>query len=378
MKSVKKASNLFLVFATLCAVVFGLQLFNPGVALAYRRVCDGFSCWTVICDKHSDCGTNGYTGGQYCQGNEIFQNYTTYTCNSPGGAYSSCTSATVSQKQQTCSYNQPYCVNGKCSNQQSSYCTSNYSKKCVGNSVYWFDSCGKQGGIVQSCSGYQTCLNGLCNDTNQAAQQSYNPHALKGCVYNSVYWYDSYGTENDLYQNCNSTSATCSNGQCIGGKAATYTPPPPPPKGFTPPPYQQPSQPNPYQYKTTFIPHYKTDCFQNNIFWYDSAGGVQDVYKNCVDSDPCTLDTCEKGQCKNEIKCGGSTCDVDTVEFAKSCPEQARTLAATKPKNQENTPTSQDAAKTDPFKNKVAIIIFGLIVLGILFVVIFRNVSKKV
>jgi hypothetical protein len=41
-------------------------------------------------------------------------------------------------------------------------CTDHYSKKCVGNDVYWYDSCSAKQQLYQSCTANQTCTNGSC------------------------------------------------------------------------------------------------------------------------------------------------------------------------------------------------------------------------
>ncbi len=86
-------------------------------------------------------------------------------------------------------------------------CTPNTSLKCVGNSVYNFDSCGNQGSVYQQCSSDQQCTNGQC--VNNCID-----HSSKRCSNNSVYWYDSCGTKQDVYQQCGSNQI-CQNGQCI-------------------------------------------------------------------------------------------------------------------------------------------------------------------
>ena len=49
----------------------------------------------------------------------------------------------------------------KCGNSAPT-CTPNASKQCVGNSVYYFDSCNHQGSLFQTCSANQICQNGQC------------------------------------------------------------------------------------------------------------------------------------------------------------------------------------------------------------------------
>ncbi|MDP2741764.1 MAG: discoidin domain-containing protein, partial [bacterium] len=44
------------------------------------------------------------------------------------------------------------------------HCTTHASKRCVGNAVYWFDSCGNQEGQFQACTSGQACQNTQCVD----------------------------------------------------------------------------------------------------------------------------------------------------------------------------------------------------------------------
>lgn len=99
-----------------------------------------------------------------------------------------------------CTGNQT-CQNGQCVNS----CTPNASQKCVGNSVYWFDSCGSQQGLIYSCIGGQTCQNGQC--VNNCFSHSYQK-----CVGNAIYWFNSCGAQDGFVQYC---SYGCSGGSCI-------------------------------------------------------------------------------------------------------------------------------------------------------------------
>lgn len=357
----RRVGSLILVFATLGAMVFVVQLFTPQEALAYRRVCDSYSCWTVACDKHSDCGTNGYTGGPFCQGNEIYQNYINYTCNSPGGAYSSCTNTTTAQRQQTCPSNQP-CSNGKCVDQKSNqYCAYHASKKCVGSDVYWFDSCGKQQEV------YHTCATGSCSNGACAAYTGSGD--IKGCIYNKVYSYDSYGNQQGVYQDCSITGATCQDGKCVGGGTTSYTPPP----AYKPPPAQIPAK--------TYIKHYSTDCFNNDVYWLDSGRNTQDIYKSCNDNNQCTQDTCQEGQCKNTLQCDSATCKNSLPDYTQYCQTEAEREALAQQKEQEEQQKNQSLPKKSPVINIFSqwyVWVIILAVLAILFIIIFRGFSSKV
>ena len=70
--------------------------------------------------------------------------YLNFPCNGSCVTNADCTSPNV-------------CNSGKCG----PACTQNVSQKCVGSSVYNFDSCGTQGSLVQNCS------NGCNSNTNQ-------------------------------------------------------------------------------------------------------------------------------------------------------------------------------------------------------------------
>ncbi|MBI3631374.1 MAG: PKD domain-containing protein, partial [Candidatus Staskawiczbacteria bacterium] len=51
-------------------------------------------------------------------------------------------------------------------------CTANVTQRCVGNAVYWYDSCGNQQGLIQTCSYNQTCSNGSCIQQNYLTVQT--------------------------------------------------------------------------------------------------------------------------------------------------------------------------------------------------------------
>ncbi|MBI3337395.1 MAG: hypothetical protein HY005_02090 [Candidatus Staskawiczbacteria bacterium] len=114
-------------------------------------------------------------------------------------------------------------------------CSSNFMQKCVGNSIFWFDSCGNQQTWIKDC------FNG------------------------------------------------CQDGYCIN---------------YLPPPY---------------VKYYQKTCTNNNLYWHDSNGAIGDLYKNCSDNNKCTNDSCSGGQCLNNLKCDGSTCQKESSDYCSSC-----------------------------------------------------------
>ncbi|MDO8530343.1 MAG: hypothetical protein Q7S10_02995 [bacterium] len=136
---------------------------------ASNQTCNNGSCTnvTIACSSNSDCGSNSYIGSNFCNGNSIYRNFQTWTCNNAGTGSSYCSSSTAQQLQQNCTGNQT-CNGGVC-NTTVTPCTSHASYRCSGNGVYWFNSCGVQEELYQACTGNQTCPAGGNACVNQAA-----------------------------------------------------------------------------------------------------------------------------------------------------------------------------------------------------------------
>lgn len=122
-------------------------------------------------------------------------------------------------------------------------------------------------------------------------------HAYKLCVGNNVYWYSGCHQQQDLYITC-SAGQTCQYGQCLN-----YVPAP------------TPIQPN-YQ------PYFRTSCYNNSVYWYDSLGAVSGLNKNCNDNNSCTQDSCSNSACANTLNCNGSTCAKGSEDHKKYCPQE--------------------------------------------------------
>ncbi|MCX6721228.1 MAG: hypothetical protein NT026_01345 [Candidatus Staskawiczbacteria bacterium] len=186
----------------------------------------------ITCSSNSQCGTNALTGSLFCQGNSVYQNYITYTCNNPGTASSTCSNSTAPQLQSNCTGNQT-CSNGSCNtnqsninvscyaspnpvniNQQVSFIcnvsggtgsyTYSWSGACTGSSSVCttsFSYPGTQTATALVTSGSQTnstsasvTING---NNNYCTQNSY-----QRCSGNYLYWYDSCGKQQGNGQYC--------------------------------------------------------------------------------------------------------------------------------------------------------------------------------
>lgn len=125
-----------------------------------------------------------------------------------------------------------------------------------------------------------------------AVGENCTPYATKQCISNISYWHNSCGALQSIYQNCNTTNQLCQSGQCVDKP----TPPPAP-----------------------VTSHARTACYNNNIYWYNSQGGLQEMQKSCSDTNTCTVDSCSQNKCSNTLKCDGSTCAVNSADYNQHC-----------------------------------------------------------
>ncbi len=128
-----------------------------------------------------------------------------------------------------------------------------------------------------------------------AASASCTPNASKQCISNIVYWYNSCGVLETVAQNCNKTNQICQNATCVdkpttGGNGGGNT-----------------------------AQHVAKSCYNGNLYWFNSQGMVNDLYKTCNDNNSCTQDNCGGNQCVNQLKCDGSTCATGSADYTKYC-----------------------------------------------------------
>jgi len=163
----------------------------------------------AVCNTNADCGTNGYFNSNYCSGNNVYRDFRTWTCNNAGTANAYCSSAITSNLQTSCSSNQT-CNTGSCNTNVTS-CTSHATSRCDSGGVYWFDSCGNRQELYQACTGNQYCSGNTCvnNNNNQCTS-----HSQMRCNGSQVQWYDSCGNAQEVVQTCSNTQY-CSGNTCI-------------------------------------------------------------------------------------------------------------------------------------------------------------------
>lgn len=168
-------------------------------------------------------------------------------------------------------------------------------QQCNGNYLYWYDSCGNQQETIQYCQ--NGCYNNSCSYNNYNNNCTY--HAYKLCIGNNVYWYSGCNQQQDLYVACGA-SQICNDplnyGQC------SYAQPVP--------------NSNPYP---PYVVYNSVACHNNSLYWYDSMGVSTGLYKNCTDSNSCTVDACSNNKCVNTLKCDGSTCATNSADYNVYC-----------------------------------------------------------
>ena len=95
----------------------------------------------------------------------------------------------------------------------SEFCKKHEKQGCVGNSVFWFDSCGNREEFVESCPSGQVCNEGKC-------EKDCKQNANKKCGDDDkIYWLDSCGKKGQLHFDCrdNLVRNQCKNSQCCIG-----------------------------------------------------------------------------------------------------------------------------------------------------------------
>jgi len=158
----------------------------------------------ITCLNNSECGTNAFTGAPFCNGNNVFQNFLTYTCNNPGTIQSSCSITSIPLSSQNCTAGQ-VCSNGACvpvACSSDSQCGTNGfvgGLFCTGNSVfqnYITFTCHSPGTpqsscsssttsqLNQNCGANQICQNGacVCNTKNGKTFSLSDPFVIRDYV----------------------------------------------------------------------------------------------------------------------------------------------------------------------------------------------------
>jgi mannan endo-1,4-beta-mannosidase len=86
-----------------------LKVYN--YARPYSEIEESYKDYFGLCTTNNDCGIDGFTGNTVCVDDDVYQNYTAYSCNNPGPDNSSCSTNETLQIVETCLNG---CVSGLC------------------------------------------------------------------------------------------------------------------------------------------------------------------------------------------------------------------------------------------------------------------------
>lgn len=265
-----------------------------GDACSWQRSCQDGTCkcpadqadcsgTCTFLGTDSDCSKcrDACSGGTYCQEG---------TCRCPPGQTDCSGTCTTLGTDSDCSRCSDRCLNGQACQSGQCQCVSNHHRECFGENLYWFDSCGVQEQVAQTCDcGCQessctccpTCApcrttsssdgcGGTCsaNCTGTCSGSTCcSSNAYKSCYGGNLYWYDSCGNRGTRASTC---ECGCSGDVC-----------------------------------TTCCPHKTKACYGGSVYWYDSCGNREELYQGCADG--CSNGSCCTSTCSQEgkVTCSG-------------------------------------------------------------------------
>jgi len=282
---------------------------NPGTIESYCSH-DNITCFHDI-----DCGTNGFVGYEFCQINDVFQDFLEWNCENPGSVDSSCTFNTEGLLTEECSST---CENGSCvecvvdDDCSDSWYSGNYCGgsgdvfhnhnfyTCESNTcVQDYDSV-----LVEECS--DICVFDECVDVECSSDSDCGLDGFEGalfCETNNIFQnFKDWTCENPgtVFSSCIDTTTptlledcesgeTCINGECVED-AECY----------------EDSDCQDSWYSANYCSG-SGDVFHNyNFYTCESNTCVQDYDSVLVDecSDICVFDECVEVECFDNSECG--------------------------------------------------------------------------
>ncbi|MEE9525778.1 MAG: cellulase family glycosylhydrolase [Candidatus Woesearchaeota archaeon] len=209
-------------------------------------ICGSGACHYVECFADFECGNNSWIGNTSCNGDDVWQDYRSYTCSNPATPPASCGYSDDYVLKETCT---DTCSGGSCVDVEcysDSECGTDAwlnNEYCSGNEIwdtYRTNTCSNPGTASASCSysdvdqSKQTCGD-LCENATCVGVECYNDAECgtdswigsESCNVDDVWQdYREYSCLNpgtasascsssDVYQEKEVCSDTCSSGSCI-------------------------------------------------------------------------------------------------------------------------------------------------------------------
>ena len=165
-----------------CGFSGGCLKWGAGSACPSGQICHDGNCVAACAPK--TCAAQGYACGSWDDG-----------C----GATINCG---------TCSDGKT-CSAGKCV----ANCASRASKKCDGNILYWYNSCGVQEGLAENCGTDEMSSNYRCAG-NQIQRQVFRRGCSEDACFATSHWQDTFNCPDDK---------ACRDGDCVASGDAFET-----------------------------------------------------------------------------------------------------------------------------------------------------------
>ncbi|MEK6872776.1 MAG: hypothetical protein AABW90_02065, partial [Nanoarchaeota archaeon] len=108
-------------------------------------ICSLGKCVEIACTKNSDCGIDGFIDNPFCQANDVYQNFQSFTCLNPGTLNSSCSININSKLIKSC-LSEDVCSNGVCMD-----VGCHNDSECDDNNHLTFDQCTNPGTSASDC-----------------------------------------------------------------------------------------------------------------------------------------------------------------------------------------------------------------------------------
>ncbi|TNE46551.1 MAG: hypothetical protein EP343_23400 [Deltaproteobacteria bacterium] len=193
---------------------------------------------------------------------------------------------------------------GRC---EISVCTPQASKACVGDNIYWLNSCGTRGALVEDCGG-RGCKGVSCNSSTQAQCGNNNCEFGENCVSCPKDCPCAPGICDVATATCKEKPNPCGNGTCEaneGENCATCS--------------------NDCTCSATQVcdPASQACITKPN----SCPNGTCDTAKGencstCVQDCPCpSKQVCQRGSCVEPTPCGNGSCEAAQGENCSSCPK---------------------------------------------------------
>lgn len=174
------------------------------------------------------------------------------------------------------------CSNGECVEN----CVEHYRKTCHNGNVWWQNSCGEIEEIYEYCGSDEKCLSGQCLPDCES-------HSYKECYNNRPWWYDACGNREEPLAVCDYETEKCEKGECV----------------------------KKYNDECSVG---EIKCLNENEYLECKYMDTYDSYRWHPESKSCGENKkCENGRCVVSIEeCPYECCESDSGYIAKSCDEE--------------------------------------------------------